>query len=103
MTHIPNEAARGQRSPIKHAAIKKDGIVYVGSHHAHCISVMAECGLSFPVTKDAEQGFVDEAGNFLDRVSALEVAQAFGQIVKKHHPLDELMSEDLKGKPDEQS
>ncbi len=78
---------------IKHAAIKFNNIVYVGKRHNHCIAIMVECGLPIPIR--GIQGFVDNKGNFLDRKQALEIAQRCGQIKKKHHPKDELMSEDI--------
>jgi hypothetical protein len=80
---------------IKHAAIKKDGIVYVGKRHCDCIETMMKCGLSWPVTKGAVQGFVDDTGRFLDRVEALAVATACNQIIKKTAPHDVLFSEDI--------
>lgn len=42
-------------------------------------------------------GFLTSAGRFVDRREGLAIATAAGQLEgrEKHHPLDELMSEDL--------
>jgi hypothetical protein len=80
---------------IKHAAIRKDGIIYIGHRHPHCIRVMVECRVSKPVTKDAEQGFVTDEGVFVDRQEALKIAIENNQIITKHGAKDELYSEDL--------
>ena len=78
---------------IKHAAIKQDGIVYVGKRHHNVIAIMIECGLPAPIR--GVQGFVDNNGVFVDREEALKIAEAAGQIVKKHPPLYRLLSEDI--------
>jgi hypothetical protein len=80
---------------IRHAAMLRDGIVYVGHRHHNCIATMRECGIPWPVTQGAEQGFVDHNGNFLNRKLALYEAMECNQIIKKHAPLDELHSEDI--------
>ena len=41
------------------------------------------------------QGFVDNDFNFVDRKTALEIAEQAGQIIRKHAPTDELLSEDM--------
>lgn len=76
---------------IKHSAIMKDGIIYIGNRHHDCFRVMHECGVS---KEDSIQGFVDENGMFHNRKQALTIAEYHDQIKKKHYPLDELMSED---------
>ncbi len=82
---------------IKHAAIKKDNIVYVGHRHPDCIRVMADCGLAWPVTKGAVQGFVTEGGTFVNRQQAVRIARECGQLIgrKKHGSEDKLYSEDV--------
>jgi hypothetical protein len=80
---------------IAHAAIKKDGIVYVGKRHHNCIRTMADCGLSLPVTKGAIQGFVTDEGAFVDRKEAFVIASNANQIIEKHGGKDELYSEDI--------
>jgi hypothetical protein len=77
---------------IKHAAIIKDSIIYIGHRHHDCIRVMAECGVS---AKNCIQGFVTNYGGFVTREYALEIATNANQIIKKHRPLDKLMSEDI--------
>ena len=81
-------------SPIKHAAIKINNIVYVGHRHHDCFRVIHECGVNHKIT-DKISGFVDENGQFWNRKEALEIANHFGQVKKKHHPLYELLSEDI--------
>ncbi|MDQ3750807.1 MAG: hypothetical protein M3367_17580 [Acidobacteriota bacterium] len=77
---------------IKHAAIKQNGIIYVGKRHYNRIAVMIECGLPKPVT--GEQGFVTEKGEFVTHEEALKIAVANNQIIKKHGSSSELYSED---------
>lgn len=40
------------------------------------------------------QGFVTSAGRYVDRVEALKIAQAAGQIIEKHGNRNKLFSED---------
>ena len=85
--------ARRWEAKIKHAAVKDGPLVYIGHRHCDCFAQMDKCGLK---NHDGRiQGFVDEKGKFLNRFEALEVAQKFNQIVTKHPPLDQLLSEDL--------
>lgn len=42
-----------------------------------------------------DQGFVDNFGVYMTREEALAVAEAAGQVIKKHDPKHELCSEDL--------
>lgn len=77
------------------AAIKKDNIVYVGKNHAECFTQEPKGAL-----RDAEQGFVTDDGDFLDRTQALEYAYSNHQISKelyleRKQSLNELFSEDL--------
>ena len=46
--------------------------------------------------KQCEQGFVTDAGEFVDRVEGLRIAQEAGQIIEKHGAFNELYSEDLR-------
>ena len=48
------------------------------------------------VLRCAEQGFVTEQGYFVDRITALHIADYYDQINKKYNPQDRLVSEDLK-------
>ena len=81
---------------IASAAIRKDGIVY--PCWAHTFLEIKRMNLHAPddVMKHAEQGFVTSTGRFVDRVEALSIAYNAGQVIHKHHPLDELMSEDTR-------
>jgi hypothetical protein len=81
---------------IRSAAIRKGGKVYVCWAHAwHEIKRM---NLDYPYDnfRDAEQGFVTSNGRYVGRVEALKIATEANQVVKKHHPLNELLSEDLR-------
>lgn len=42
-----------------------------------------------------EQGFITSNGIFVDRKTALRIANAFGQVREKHGNPDELYSEDM--------
>ena len=75
---------------VKKAAIRLPYITFSGKNHAECIA---------DLKKRSIQGFVidDYSGSrFVDRKKALEVAKAAGQIVMKHNPKDQLLSEDMK-------
>jgi len=45
--------------------------------------------------KYKEQGFVDQFGNYHDRIGALKIAQKSGQLIQKTLPADRLFSEDV--------
>lgn len=76
---------------IKHAAIKKDHIVYVGYRHDRIFRTLAECGVD---KIGAVQGFVNDKGEFLDRIDAANEALEEGQIKELKWP-PRLYSEDL--------
>ena len=57
--------------------------------------VNARTGFAYINNSNSVQGFIDNKGAFLDREEALKVAEAAGQIIKKHPPEDQLFSEDL--------
>lgn len=84
---------------IRSAAIRKDGVVYVC--WAHCYNELKRMNLDFPEDGflNCEQGFVTTTGRYVDRVEGLRIAEAANQIIHKHHPLDELLSEDLRPIP----
>jgi hypothetical protein len=72
------------------SAIKScTGEIISGRRHADCIRTMAESGkYKLPVTKDAIQGFLDDKGNFLDRLEARKHFLESGQVSaysKMHH------------------
>ncbi|MBP5678284.1 MAG: hypothetical protein J6X28_00455 [Bacilli bacterium] len=74
------------------AALLHHNCIYMAKKGHHVIFPMEPKG----VLKLAPQGFVTENGYFVDRKLALEIATYYHQIHKKHHPLDQLVSEDLK-------
>ena len=76
---------------IKHSAIKKDNIVYVGKRHHNCFATMAECGVN---KIGAIQGFVTDTGEFLTREEAAKHALDCGQIKELKFPSGKLYSED---------
>lgn len=75
---------------ITAAAILKDGIIYTGTRHFECIRKVCEATKIKPA--GGTQGFIDDRGIFLDRVTAMEHAFACGQIKEKKI---RLYSEDL--------
>ena len=77
---------------IKCAAILKDGVVYEGKYHG---AIFRDYGREGNL-RDGVQGFVTECGKFVDRVEGLMIAEEAGQILHKHPPYDELMSEDYR-------
>ena len=74
------------------AALLKDNSIYMGREGHHVIFPMEPIG----VLRCAEQGFVTENGYFVDRITALGIAEYYGQIEHKYNPQDRLVSEDLK-------
>ena len=75
------------------AAVLLDGGKFVvGNFHGCCFAAQRTF---FPDTKEAQQGFVTSLRRFVGREEALVIANAAGQVVKKHTPLDQLLSEDL--------
>lgn len=75
---------------IKCAALRHNGKIYIGKCHGDCFSQEP-----IGVLRKAEQGFVTDEGNFVDRVEGLRIAEEAGQIVEKHRPWHWLMSEDF--------
>lgn len=78
--------------PLQCSANKVNNVLYIGKRHFNCFASMAESGVS---KIGAIQGFIDTNGIFYDRYQALEVAKKFSQIIVKHNPQDQLMSEDI--------
>lgn len=79
-----------QYGKILNAAVKKDKVIYVGKNHSECLQQRPAGEL-----RSAEQGFITESGDFVDRKLGLQIAQFYDQIKHKHPPYDELMSEDM--------
>lgn len=79
------------------AAIRlEDGTIIAGARHWDTVM----CGVVYKIkvrTKDAEQGFINQWGVFLDRVEALVVAKASGQPLdmERNGSTDMLFSEGL--------
>lgn len=62
------------------------------ARHHHLIRGLSRSGVDF--VTDWEQGFLSDAGTFLTRREAAELALASGAVEAPHSP-DELFSEDL--------
>ncbi len=80
------------------AAIRStvSGKVYhlpIPNRHHNIIAHMVECGEPTPIS--GPQGFILSDGSFVDRFTALKVAEEAGQIVEKHPCYDRLFSEDM--------
>ena len=75
---------------ITDSAILKEGKIYTGRRHHNCIKSVVQATGVRPA--GGKQGFVDNKGNFLDRVDALNLALECGQIKE---PKIRLYSEDL--------
>lgn len=74
------------------AALFHNNCIYMGRERHHVIFPMEAIG----VLRSAKQGFVTENGYFVDRITALYIAEYFDQIDNKYNPQDRLVSEDLK-------
>lgn len=80
----PPSAAEPER--IDEAAVRRTTF---GANHAECFGELAVRH------GKVEQGFITSTGRFVDRVEALKIATAAGQVRTKHPPLGGLTSEDL--------
>lgn len=76
------------------AAIRKGAVLVCGPRHFDFTmhEQIARVGITM---RDAEQGFIDQWGKFMDRAEALDVAKAANQILVKTGPENQLFSEDL--------
>lgn len=83
---------------IAAAAIRFEGVLYSlppPHRHHHIIRLIVDTTGVKSIMHE-EQGFIDDQGNFLDRETAMKVAQAAGQIIDGRAPvLRELYSENL--------
>jgi hypothetical protein len=77
---------------ITAAAIRKDGIIYTGTRHCF---IIRDSSPSFGFFRNAEQGFVTDKGEFLNREEAAKYALEHGQIVGLKFNSKHLFSEDL--------
>jgi hypothetical protein len=82
---------------IKSAAIQYEGKIWTGKRHPEIIAKMREDGVPREGVAQANQGFVNYRGEFLDRKQALEIAVFHGQVnmANKQGNQTELFSEDL--------
>lgn len=77
------------------AAVKHCGKVYTGArHHLAIRAAVAQTGVR-PVKGGKHQGFLDDAGNWLDRETAAQHALQCGQVKALKFNARELFSEDL--------
>lgn len=81
--------------------IKGNQVVLCGVRHGDIFKQMQLLGFSPDDVEEAEQGFVDNHNNFLDRLQAFEHAKNCGQLCarlihdKTESGLKSLISEDL--------
>jgi len=81
------------------AAVCKGNVLIIGPRHWDQTMHMQRVNMNITAKymADAEQGFIDQFGVFMDRKEALLVAKAANQIKQKsgNPDSDELFSEDL--------
>ena len=78
---------------IEKAAIRQNGNIYTGKRHSEIIKDMVNnYGLPKPIT--GEQGFINELGEFFNRLAAAKITLESGQIKELQNP-PYLYSEDL--------
>jgi hypothetical protein len=75
----------------KAAILGSNNRIYTGYAHAHILTQEPK-----GVLRCCPQGFITTTGRFVDRVEGLAIAEREGQIIHKHPPFDELLSEDLR-------
>lgn len=70
----------------------ESGFVLCGLRHCNCINQPG-----YDKMLERVSGFLTNHGTFVNRKAALRIAKKAGQLEgrEKHHPLDQLMSEDL--------
>ena len=76
------------------AANRYGDLIVLGVRH-HCPIMNKTLDLLGIDGFTKEQGFVDQWGNYIDRVEALEVLKANGRFIRNDDFLDELYSENL--------
>lgn len=79
---------------------KGQGIAVCGHNHSVCNSLLALLFPDFEYKGKTVSGFVTSDHYFVDRKEALKIAQEAEQIFYKHSPKDELLSEDLRPRPE---
>jgi hypothetical protein len=80
---------------IKCAATRHGDHIIAGLYHGQCLQIARDAGFEKPDDKFG-QGFLTTNMRFVLRKEALMIAERENQIVKKHRPLDILLSEDLR-------
>lgn len=78
--------------------LKPDDIgyhIFTGKNHGEIIGLFAHFGIKMVDRHDETSGFLTTKFRFVDRQEALKIAKENNQIVYKHQPIYELMSEDL--------
>jgi hypothetical protein len=77
------------------AAIKKDGVVYVGAKGERHNHIICDKSRPFGFMKNGIQGFVDESGKFYNRQEAAYHAFENGQLKNDKVCPKIILSEDL--------
>ena len=77
------------------AAIKKDGVVYVGKPRERHNHILCDGSRPFGFLKRGTQGFVDETGKFYTRQEAARHAFDCGQLPDDTECPKIILSEDL--------
>jgi len=79
---------------IKFAAVRAGNHIITGETHSECLQISHRAGFPRPDVIFG-QGFLTTKWRFVLRREALQIATREGQIVEKHNPQDQLLSEDL--------
>lgn len=77
------------------AAIKKDGVVYVGAPGQRHCDILCDTNHLFGYLKNGIQGFVDDKGKFYNRHDAACHAFECGQLPNDKKCPNIILSEDL--------
>lgn len=90
-----------ERSPsetIAAAAVYYDGLVYsidAPARHYHILRAMMSKDVDDAAMNPRYQGFVTNAGRFVDRYEACRIARGANQLIRQPTPEDMLTSEDV--------
>lgn len=78
------------------AAIKaEDGTIFKGWRHCYILQEVLKSGFSRRSVHSANQGFMDDQGNWLDRETAAQHALDCGQVEKLKYQQHLIFSEEL--------
>ena len=87
------------RPPITHVAIRFRGVVYSlpkpNRHHDVIRHIVETTNAKYVDSRDEDQGFLDESGQYLNRKQALTSAQLNGQLKGPLKHAWALFSEDI--------